>query len=167
MDSMGTTLPAPTTDGKLRYDFFVHGTPEQQGSTRAFVRGGRAYITSTNKNLNSWRDLIRVVAQEQAGMVHTQGINLRATFLMPRPKSAPKKFISMTKRPDIDKLARGLLDALTGVIYKDDSQVNVMVVEKLYAEGTDPVGVHIRIECEPEPAPRKKVQSVEGGTAYL
>jgi Holliday junction resolvase RusA-like endonuclease len=149
------------------YEFFVSGTPEQQGSTRAFVRGGRAYITTTNKNLHSWRDLIRVVAQEYAGTVHTQAISITATFFMPKPKSAPKKKIRMTKRPDLDKLIRSVLDALTGTLYKDDSQVDVLCVEKRYADGTDPIGVRLHLIAEDEPEPRKRVQSVESRTSYL
>lgn len=152
------------------YEFFIHGIPEQQGSTRAFVVKGRAHITSTNKNLGSWRQLIRDVAQQYAGTLHTQAIRIEATFFMPKPKSAPKRVVTMTKRPDIDKLERALLDALTGIIYKDDSQVTEMHTLKVYAESTDPVGVQVRITCEPEPEPKRKLsftQEVQVNPDYV
>lgn len=36
-------------------------------------------------------------------------------------------------KPDIDKLERALLDALTGLVYTDDAQVTTLVVEKTWA----------------------------------
>ena len=45
-------------------------------------------------------------------------------FYLPRPASASKtKKLPASKRPDLDKLARAVLDALTDVIFEDDSQV--------------------------------------------
>lgn len=35
-------------------------------------------------------------------------------------------------RPDIDKLIRGVADALTGVIFSDDSQIVTIVADKVY-----------------------------------
>lgn len=45
-------------------------------------------------------------------------------------------------RPDIDKLLRGLLDALTGVAFRDDSQVSDIDARKVYA---DAAGVLLHI----------------------
>jgi Holliday junction resolvase RusA-like endonuclease len=39
-------------------------------------------------------------------------------------------------RPDADKLARALLDALTGYAYDDDGQVIALSIRKIYAERT-------------------------------
>ena len=36
------------------------------------------------------------------------------------------------KRPDLDKLVRGVLDALTGVCYRDDSQVVTLTAQKVW-----------------------------------
>jgi len=36
------------------------------------------------------------------------------------------------KTPDLDKLVRGVLDALTGVCYVDDSQVTTIECEKVW-----------------------------------
>jgi crossover junction endodeoxyribonuclease RusA len=45
-------------------------------------------------------------------------------FGLPKPKSAPKRRrVWPDKRPDLDKLIRAVLDALTQVIFADDSQV--------------------------------------------
>jgi Holliday junction resolvase len=36
------------------------------------------------------------------------------------------------KRPDLDKLVRSVLDALTGTCYRDDSQVIMLTAEKMW-----------------------------------
>lgn len=58
------------------------------------------------------------------------------------PKSASKaKRIQMekgilnpTKKPDLDNIAKSILDALNGIAYKDDSQVVELTVKKMYAD---------------------------------
>lgn len=121
--------------------FYVHGVPQPQGSMRAFVRGGKPVITSSNKNLGDWRRLIADQAQPHARM-HDGPICVRLAFRMPKPKSAPKTKLWCDKRPDLDKLVRSALDSLTGIMWKDDAQVVEIVASKLYAEQT---GVDITI----------------------
>ena len=42
--------------------------------------------------------------------------------------------VSYIKKIDSDNLAKSILDALNGVAYDDDSQVCLLIVQKLYAE---------------------------------
>lgn len=124
--------------------FFVYGKPQQQGSARGFVVGNRAVITSANRNLKPWRNLVSSEAQKVAPARLMEGpIKLGLNFIMPRPKSAPKtRVILPDKRPDLDKLVRGILDALTNVIYHDDSQVTAIMTTKRY-DYTQSPGVEI------------------------
>jgi Holliday junction resolvase RusA-like endonuclease len=48
----------------------------------------------------------------------------------------------MSVKPDIDKLARAVLDCLSGTVIKDDSQVVILNVRKEYG---DIDGVLIRV----------------------
>lgn len=52
------------------------------------------------------------------------------------PKSRPKKIASEpdTVKPDVDNIAKTVLDALNGVAYADDSQVVRLVVNKFPRE---------------------------------
>lgn len=126
--------------------FFVGGKPEPQGSARAFMAGGRPIITSANKNLKDWRTLVAVIAQQHAHMFEG-AVEVELAFHLPRPVSLPKKVTHNVKRPDIDKLARACLDSLTGLFFKDDSQVVHLDVHKGYA---DPfVGVEIIVRPAP------------------
>ena len=81
------------------------------------------------------------------------------TFRMPRPKShywtgrrahelRPDAPTWHTSRPDVDKLTRAVLDALSGVWWVDDSQVAMVTASKAYSDDGAP-GVHIIAEVLP------------------
>jgi Holliday junction resolvase RusA-like endonuclease len=116
--------------------FTASGLPEPQGSARAFVRGNRAVITSDNPNLHGWRNIVAWSAQAVAPAELMRGavrVTLRFTFVRPASVSAKKRPMP-TVKPDLDKLTRAVLDALTGVIWADDAQVCDMTVSKRYGE---------------------------------
>lgn len=126
--------------------FSVKGTPVPQGSMRAFVVKGRAVLTSTSGNkLKVWRNAIRETARPLFPSPHLGPVHLSVVFLMPRPKTLPKKILHHIKRPDSDKLLRAVGDALTSVAYKDDSQINEIYVFKVYAPESIEPGVEIKV----------------------
>lgn len=114
--------------------FVVHGEPIPQGSTKAFVnpRTHRAIVTSDNKRTRPWRALIDDAARQVCPEPLRGPVVVKARFTMPRPKSRPKRDLWPDRKPDLDKLARALLDALTGPVLVDDSQVVALDVQKLY-----------------------------------
>lgn len=64
---------------------------------------------------------------------------ITAYFAPPASTSKKKKKellynIDYTKKPDVDNIAKSILDALNGYAYKDDSQVSALLVFKNYAE---------------------------------
>lgn len=122
--------------------FFVNGKPQPQGSTRAFMTGGKPVITSANKNLKDWRTLVALTAMGHAKM-YDGPVEVILHFYLPRPASLPKKVTKHVKRPDIDKLARACLDSLTGVFFKDDSQVVALECYKDYAKPFCGVEVYV------------------------
>ena len=130
--------------------FIVHGLPVPQGSTRAWVVNGKPIITTTAKGLSTWRRLVADVAQRFAPPEPWDGpVRLELDFGLPKPKSAPKnRRVWPDKRPDLDKLTRAVLDALSYVVFADDSQVVEIAARKEYG----PPGVAIEI---------RKVQDVE------
>lgn len=132
-------------------EFRVYGTPAPQGSKTAFVRGGRAVVvdgsSSTGRQkLSSWRAEVAREAQNIASGDLIEGpIGVEINFVMPKPKSAPKGKIFCDKKPDIDKLIRSTFDSMTGVLYKDDSQVARVKATKTYVSPEEPAGALIRI----------------------
>jgi len=39
-----------------------------------------------------------------------------------------------TKKPDLDNVAKAVIDGMNGIIFKDDSQITSLHVTKVYAE---------------------------------
>jgi crossover junction endodeoxyribonuclease RusA len=116
--------------------FHASGVPQPQGSMKGFRRGNRVIVTSDNERLRPWRTAVEFAAVDamphfgHSGLFHGP-VTITLTFRLPVPQSAPKrKRLSATKRPDLDKLVRGVLDALTGVVWADDAQVVRLVAEK-------------------------------------
>lgn len=128
--------------------FDVDGLPVTQGSMRAFVRNGRPILTSdSGQKLKDWRTSIAYAAQvARDGAFADSGVPVSVAlgFRLPRPKSAPKSVLYPTKKPDLDKLIRAALDALTMVVFKDDSQVVTLETTKRFAEGAPGVSVVVR-----------------------
>ncbi len=128
--------------------FTVFGTPQPQGSTRAFMPRGwkRPIITTDNRRLKPWRQEIAETAIAQMNgqppLEKTTAVSVAVTFYFAKPASTPKRVLDKTTKPDIDKLERALLDALTGICYVDDSQV--AEVHK-YKEFGTPERVEIRV----------------------
>ena len=130
------------TEGLI--SFQVRGLPIPQGSTRAWVVNGKPIITSSAKGLSTWRRLVADVAQRFAPTEPWEGpVGVQLHFGIPKPKSAPKRRrVWPDKRPDLDKLTRAVLDALTYVVFADDSQVVEIEASKDY--GAPGVAIEIR-----------------------
>lgn len=117
--------------------FFTPGTPRPQGSKRAITNQhtGRTHLIESSKHVGDWRGDVKHAAVTAQGTnpPYTGPVAVHLAFHLPRPKSHPKtKITHPVKRPDIDKLTRAVLDALTGVIYHDDSQITYIQVWKLW-----------------------------------
>lgn len=132
-------------------EFLVPGEPVPQGSMTAMKAKGqdRAFVVPNNKaKLNKYRDAVRAVAASAMGDRGPVSGTVAAilVFHLKRPQAhftvsgelkgwAPR--FHTGKLPDLDKLVRAVLDALTGTVYADDARVVRIVTEKLYANGRD------------------------------
>ena len=113
----------------------VLGTPVPQGSMKSL--GPRRMVHSNAEKLRPWRDTVSWhVRQNMAdlGLQPFEGpVALTATFVLPRPKSAAKSRWAPDRKPDGDKLLRGLFDAITaGGGWVDDAQVVSCSWSKVY-----------------------------------
>lgn len=124
--------------------FFVPGKPAPQGSKRHV---GRGILIESSKDVGPWRERIALAAHLHADGPTGGPVTVWLGFVMPRPKSAPKRSTPPAiRRPDADKLARACLDALTGIAFADDSQVIGLHVTKRIAHPEETPGVHIHVE---------------------
>lgn len=153
--------------------FTVYGVPAPAGSKKGFYnhKAKRVIITDDSKRSRPWKAQISDAAAEaMAGAPLLEGpLVVALTFIVPRPKghfgsgrnagvvkaSAPE---SPTVKPDLLKLARAVEDALSGIVYRDDSQIVVETLHKLYGE---PACVKVMVtssEVPPPPPPQKPAQ---------
>ena len=123
---------------------FISGLPIAQGSKKAFQKNGRIVLVESATGLKPWREKVAAEASRlDFPLAETEAISLELMFMMPQPKKPQRRY--PTTKPDIDKLSRAILDALTGVLYKDDSQVTFLNVQKVYTFGEP--GVYLTISA--------------------
>lgn len=149
------------------FAFTVIGAAQSQGSKRAFFKANmqRAIIIEDKaKETAAWRKNVAQAAIAQCGhLVDGRLIDspcrLFVTIFRPRPPSAKRSVHFPATRPDTVKLVRAIEDALTGVLYVDDSRIVDHVLRKRF-------GVPSRVEIELvellEQAPGKDQQRAAG-----
>ena len=128
-------------------EFFIPGTPIQQGSKTGFSPKGTNKVQMTDQNakdLKPWR--ATVTRLTPVPLTFDCPIYVEATFVMPRPKQP--RFDVPAVVPDIDKLTRALFDGITDAgLWKDDSRVVRMLIAEEYASDNNPAGVHVLVEA--------------------
>lgn len=140
--------------------FVVEGTPVPQGSKKAFVvkgpKGPRAVMIDDEKAaLKVWRDLVTAAARaamlDPVSPIQTipaqVAVKVEIEFRMARPKTVKpevRPFPSVS--PDVDKLARAVLDAMTTAgVYVDDGQVIDLHPTQVYAEPGEAPGAVVGV----------------------
>jgi Holliday junction resolvase RusA-like endonuclease len=123
---------------------WIPGKPTPQGSKKSFIISGKAILVDASGGNKAWRKLVTETIKAHEDYIHLPGpVNVSLTFYMEKAKSNKKPF--MTQAPDVDKLARSVLDGITDSdIIEDDSRVIYLTAQKKWAEETTP-GVLISI----------------------
>ncbi len=143
----------------MTINFFVAGRAAPQGSKR-HVGGGR--MVEMSKRLKPWRaDVGREASIAMRGEEMAQGpvwVSLDFTFDRPKGHFRTGRYAALlrgtsptshTTQPDLDKLIRSTCDALTGIVFKDDSQVYRISATKRYVDGLDgKSGCWVRVNTE-------------------
>lgn len=139
--------------------FTVAGTPAPQGSKRYLGRAnGKGVMVESSKKVAPWRADVRAAAEKELidladlaaaegkadeGVFWNSPLTVHISFRLERPKghwrtgrnahllrdNAPTY---PAGKPDVDKLSRAVLDALTGMVWRDDSQVVFLSAAKYY-----------------------------------
>jgi crossover junction endodeoxyribonuclease RusA len=113
-------------------------------------------MIESSKGLHPWRSDVRsrlLTADGEPVARFTGAVAVHLTFVMPRPASAPKKRTPPAiRRPDLDKLERAVLDAITSArVWDDDSQVIDLHGIKRIAELNETAGCWITITSTDAP----------------
>lgn len=142
---------------------FVRGVPKPSGSKSGFPYRDKATgktrvrMVDACKTRKPWMNAVAAEARCQHQGRPVKGpIKLSMAFYMPRPKShygtgrnagvlkasAPREHL---QKPDRTKLLRCCEDALTGILWVDDTQVIGGPTTKEWAEIDMPPGVYIKV----------------------
>jgi crossover junction endodeoxyribonuclease RusA len=122
-------------------NFRVYGTPGPQGSKRHV---GKGVMVESSKLVRPWRSAVAAEASLFFDKPLDGPVRVVVVFYLARPSTVtPKRRPLPVTKPDLDKLIRSTLDAMTGVAFKDDSQVISIQASKLYGNP----GAWVKIEA--------------------
>lgn len=131
----------------------VLGTPAPKGSSRAIARGGRAIVVPCSsdvgrRKMQAWTAAVYAAAFQTTcggrGRFVDTALTVAVLFRLRRPDGhwragkygealKPSAPTFPAVKPDVDKLVRATLDALTGTVWDDDSRIVSLTAAKVYA----------------------------------
>lgn len=117
-------------------EFVVMGQPAVKGSTFSFLASGHIRTKTDSKNGRAWARSVALIAKAAGAPLIPKGTPVRVSAVYEFQWPIRKVRSSPCVRPDADKLARALLDALSGVCYFDDGQVTELKIQKVYGPQT-------------------------------
>jgi len=135
----------------MTISFFIPGEAVPQLRPRIIKKGKHMGLKDPEKTKN-YKAYIRALAAEKLnGNDIPTGLPVRlyVRFYMPIPRSWSKRKqeearagrLRHTKKPDLDNLLKAVKDALTGLVWHDDSQIYDIAVYKQYS---DKPGVYVQ-----------------------
>jgi Holliday junction resolvase RusA-like endonuclease len=143
----------------MKIEFTAIGKAQPAGSKKGFIvkmKDGkqRAIVTDDNTKSKPWQAVVSDAAGDAyTGPLLNGPLKVAFHFFRPRPKGHFKAGGKLSKlgqesigpmtKPDLLKLSRGVEDALTGVIWRDDSQI---IAEELHKDWGEPARVEVSIE---------------------
>jgi len=125
--------------------FTVYGSPVAQPRTKAraiTTKTGRtfAHVYEPGGKARQWKsDIKQEAVKHKPPTLFLGPVQLYLTFYLVRPQRLYGKKVSPyslpnPSKPDVDNLFKAVADALTGIVWKDDSQVAFTAIKKLYHE---------------------------------
>jgi Holliday junction resolvase RusA-like endonuclease len=134
---MAGMLDTAATMAAMSITFSVDGEPVPQPRARITTRGkfAHAYVEAKHP-IHAYRKAIQMAAVD-AGLrpcTGTVDVVIDAVFTRPKShlnKNGLKPTAPIAPRPDVDNVAKAVLDAI-GPVLGNDSQVKRLVIEKRY-----------------------------------
>lgn len=140
----------------MSIEFFVPGLAKTAGSKKHVGNG--ILVDDSGDKGKRWREDVKVFARQAYQGPPLEGaLHIKCVFLMRRPAGHWKKDGTLrpwaprshTKKPDTTKMFRAVEDALTGILWNDDAQIEHQELTKRYADREQP-GVFVRLVQSPK-----------------
>ncbi len=120
----------------ISFKFEINTKPVPQARPRFFVKrkGGKQYVGAYDpKKCKTFKEVVawhaKVIAVEK-GLREPLKAPIVLSLIFQLGENGKERH--HTKKPDIDNLAKGIKDALKGIIYRDDSQIVEAHLYKTY-----------------------------------
>ena len=123
--------------------FEIIGEPQGKGRHRVQVVGKGKIHTYTPDKTANYENLVKIMYLKQGNGERLQGAikaTIAAYYAIPQSWTKKKKeqackgLIYPQKKPDMDNIAKIILDSLNGIAYEDDKQVVELHLYKQFAE---------------------------------
>ena len=143
--------------------FWAAGTPAPKGSKIRTRYGMR----ESSKRVKPWEEAVKAAAMDAMDAddefqpIEEGGVEVAMTFMFKRPLShygtgknwnkMKDRFVwaCMTRKPDVDKLVRSTLDAMTAAgVWADDAQVYSVFADKNWSNDRTKEGARIIVSTE-------------------
>lgn len=123
--------------------FHIPVTPVAKARPR-FTKRGHCY---TLKKTSDFEEILKLFWKKHGyKMIPSLPTKVHIMCFLKRPKV--QKTTHPITRPDLDNYAKGILDALNGHAWKDDSQVTSLLIEKRYIGSVDEPRIWISIKAD-------------------
>jgi Holliday junction resolvase RusA-like endonuclease len=122
-------------------EFYIYGVPVPEGRAR-FTKAGGTYTPAKTR---AWKGLVNKAALEafiESGMFDPLhgALTMSLDFTLPIPPSWSKRkqdraaaqFLRPIGKPDVDNLAKAVMDGCNEVLYFDDAQIVALSIRKRY-----------------------------------
>lgn len=140
----------------------IPAVPVAQPRVKASRRGNKTTVYTPTKIKNAdgskkdhpivaFKATVRMAFERRYSGAPLEGaLRVDCCFVMPRPqrllgKKDPDSRIPHESKPDRDNLDKAVLDALKGLMWTDDCQASVGLIEKWYAAREEAAHVVIRV----------------------
>ena len=124
----------------MKYEFEVPGEIVGKERPRVNMYTGRVYTPNKTKDYEFLvQQYFKIKYPNYQPLEGRISINIIAYVKIPNSKSITKtqemleNKLSPTKKPDVDNIAKSILDAMNGFVFKDDNQVSKISIEKRFA----------------------------------
>lgn len=123
------------------YEFEVPGKVTGKGRPRVNTTTAIAYTPTKTKEYEELIKQYFILKYRKISPLENRiKVTIKAYFSIPKNTNKIQKeemlkgIISPTKKPDIDNIAKIVLDALNKLAFKDDNQITKLDLEKIYSQ---------------------------------
>ena len=119
--------------------FLIGGEPQGKGRHRT-TKAGINYTPGKTAMYENWVKSVYINRVGEKLLYGPIRATIEAYYTIPKSKSKRvrermlRQLERPTKKPDVDNIAKAILDSLNGIAYRDDSQIVELNMKKLYVD---------------------------------